>query len=248
MNKLIPILLLLFIFGCKGSKEISSSGAKKMSTKQLHKQMRAADFDFNFLQAKARVKFDDGKINQSFTANIRIENDKTIWMSLTGPFGIEGARILMSKDRIQIIDRLNSKYYDEPFGFIDNYLPFKTNLGFIQNLLVGNVFQDEVSKQKHSLVGDSYLITDNFEGIDAVYTVSPSFKYRKVEMSETAAERDVQLEFDEYRFVEEQLFAMLRNLHFSEDNRDVKVEMNFTKLKKESSLEFPFSVPDRLKN
>tara|TARA_B110000037_G_C17029723_1_gene468930 strand:+ start:425 stop:1171 length:747 start_codon:yes stop_codon:yes gene_type:complete len=248
MSKYIPLLFLIFIFACKGTKEISSSSANKLSSKQLHKQMQAADFDFDYLQAKARIKFDDGAINQSFTANIRIQNNETIWMSLTGPFGIEGARILLSKNRVQIIDRLNGKYYDEKFGFIDNYLPFQTNLGFIQNLIVGNVFQEEISKQKHELMEDNYLIEDEFKGIQAKYTVSPSFKYRKVEMSEVLNERNIELDFNDYRFIEEKLFAMLRNIHFSENGKDVFVEMNFTKLKKESTLDFPFNVPDRMKN
>lgn len=248
MNRLIPLLFLLFIVACKGSKELTSSAAKKISTKQLQKQMQAADFNFNFVQAKARIRFDDGSINQSFTANIRIENNQKIWMSLTGPFGIEGARVLLSKNRIQIIDRLNGKYYDEPFEFINRYLPFQSNLLFIQNLILGNVFQDEVGKQKHILEDGNYIIEDDFKGIASTYTVYPSFKYQKVEMNEVENERAIKLDFDDYRFIEEQLFAMLRVINFSEQGKKVFVEMNFTKLRKENTLDFPFNIPERLKN
>ena len=83
MNRLLPFLLLVFVLACKSTSEISSSAGKKMSAKQLSKQMLAANYEFDFLQAKARIKFDDGAINQSFTANIRIENNSTIWISLT---------------------------------------------------------------------------------------------------------------------------------------------------------------------
>lgn len=249
MSRLLSLLVLfIFITGCSGVKNTSTAVGKKISTKQLFKQMEAANFDFDFLQAKAKVKFDDGNMNQSFTALIRIEHDKTIWMSLTGPFGIEGARILMSADRIQIIDRLNNKYYDEPFDFINNYLPFRTDFTFMQNLIVGNVFHSSTIKEKHELVDNVYVIKDAFDGIDAQYEVSPSFRYRAVKMNEEALKRDVQLTFDDYRFVEDELFAMLRQLQFKQDPQHVELEMNFTKVRKETQLDFPFSVPDKMKN
>lgn len=248
MNRLLPFLLFFFVLACKSTSEMSSSAAKKMSAKQLSKQMLAANYEFDFLQAKARVKFDDGSINQSFTANIRIENNSTIWMSLTGPFGIEGARVMMNKDRIQIIDRLNNKYYDEEYTFIDKYLSFQTSLLFLQNLIVGNVFQDELSKNKVLSDQDNYIINYDYNGLEAKYTVSPNYKYRRVEMDEKFGSRKIEIDFNDYKFIDEQLFAMLRNIHFSENENDVFIEMNFSKVKKENALEFPFNVPDRLKN
>tara|TARA_Y100000385_G_scaffold212084_1_gene220214 strand:+ start:204 stop:950 length:747 start_codon:yes stop_codon:yes gene_type:complete len=248
MNRLLPFLFFFFVIACKSTSEMSGSSAKKMSAKQLSKQMLAADYEFDFLQAKARVKFDDGSINQSFTANIRIENNSTIWISLTGPFGIEGARVMMNKDRIQIIDRLNNKYYDEEYTFIDKYLSFQTNLLFLQNLIVGNVFQDELSKYKVLSDQDNYIINYDYNGLEAKYTVSPNYKYRRVEMDEKFGSRKIEMDFNDYKFIDEYLFAMLRNIHFSENENDVFIEMNFSKVKKENALEFPFNVPDRLKN
>jgi len=248
MNRLLPFLFFFFVMACKSTSEMSGSSAKKMSAKQLSKQMLAADYEFDFLQAKARIKFDDGSINQSFTANIRIENNSTIWISLTGPFGIEGARVMMNKDRIQIIDRLNNKYYDEEYTFIDKYLSFQTNLLFLQNLIVGNVFQDELSKYKVLSDQDNYIINYDYNGLEAKYTVSPNYKYRRVEMDEKFGSRKIEMDFNDYKFIDEYLFAMLRNIHFSENENDVFIEMNFSKVKKENALEFPFNVPDRLKN
>ena len=248
MNRLLPFLFFFFVLACKSTSEMSSSASKKMSAKQLSKQMLAADYAFDFLQAKARIKFDDGSINQSFTANIRIENNSTIWMSLTGPFGIEGARVMMNKDRIQIIDRLNNKYYDEEYTFIDKYLSFQTSLLFLQNLIVGNVFQDELSKYRVLSDQDNYIINYDYNGLEAKYTVSPNCKYRRVEMDEKFGSRNIKMDFNDCKFIDEQLFAMLRNIHFSENGKDVFIEMNFSKVKKENALEFPFNVPDRLKN
>ena len=248
MNKiLIFFLSFVFLVSCK-NKDLSTGTVNgKMNSKLLQKSMTAADFDFKFFQGKAKVNFDDGKINQNFTANIRIQNNKFIWMSLTGPFGIEGARVMISKNRVQIIDRLNGKYYDEPFEFINNYLPFSADLMFVQNLIIGNSFQQDWGKQRVNVDGEDYKVNGEFEGIDANYTISPNFRYRNVQLEETVPVRKVNLDYADYKFVEDLLFAMTRNVAFEEGDQKVKVEMNFTKVKKANELDFPFEVPDRMK-
>ena len=154
----------------------------------------------------------------------------------------------MTKDKLQIIDRLNGKYYNEPFNYINNYLPFTADLMFIQNLVIGNAFQKDFGKQKVNTEGENYQVEGEFEGIDAFYTISPGFRYRNVELTETDPERKVKLDFSDYKYVEDLLFAMFRIISFEEDNRKIKVEMNFTKVKTANDLEFPFEVPDRLKS
>jgi hypothetical protein len=67
-------------------------------------------------------------------------------------------------------------------------------------------------------------------------------------MDEKFGNRKIEMDFNDYKFIDEYLFAMLRNIHFSENENDVFIEMNFSKVKKENALEFPFNVPDRLKN
>ncbi len=130
MNKFLLPFLLLFVLvsSCKSTKISSNSVDKKSTIKQLEKNIATANYTFNNVQAKAKINFNDGKMNQNFTANIRIKDEQTIWLSLTGPFGIEGARVLIEKDRIQILDKLNNAYYDEPFSFINTYLPFPTDI------------------------------------------------------------------------------------------------------------------------
>ena len=49
-------------------------------------------------------------------------------------------------------------------------------------------------------------------------------------------------------FVEDELFAMFRQLHFKQAPQDVQLELNFTKVRKETVLDFPFSVPNKMKN
>lgn len=209
--------------------------------------MEDADFKSNFFSAKAKVNFNDGKINQGFTANIRIKKDEIIWMSLTGPFGIEGARILIEKDKIQILDKLNGNYYKENLSYLNRYLPFNPDLSFIQNLLLGNSFQSSYNKQKISLVGEHYEISDVLEGYPVKYHVNSNYRYHDILVENVGNQGSFKMEFADYRIVENYLFAMVRELNFKDDKNSLHLDINFNKIKVESNLDFPFDVPEKYK-
>ena len=253
MNKFflsIAIFAIVALSGCKSTRSLSGEGSA-MTSKALNKKMDNAAFDYKFFSAKARVTFEDEKMKQSFTANIRMQKDEVIWMSLTGPFGIEGGRVLIEKNRIQIIDRLNRKYYDEPFSYIDKYIPINADLALIQNIILGNPLEKTLSKQKiedPQNTSDLYRATGEFGPVQAVYMILPEiFKYRRVNLTEASSSRKGNLDFSDYKKVDGSEFAFERILNFNDDKRKVQVELDFTKAKKEDSMDFPFNVPDKMK-
>jgi outer membrane lipoprotein-sorting protein len=250
MNKKIIIFvfaLIMLAVSCKTTKTVADT-ATDASLRQLVKNMENAAFDFKYFSAKAKVNFQDKSMNQSFTANIKMKKDETIWMSLTGPFGIEGGRVLIEKDRIQIIDRLNRVYYDKPFNYISNFLPFKVDLPMLQNIILGNPIQDNLSKQEIEIVENNYLVRGSLNKIDALYFILPAIsRYKRVELSESNPSRNFTLEFDDYKQAEGVQFSHIRKLNFTENQGKVIVDINFQKIKRESTIDFPFSIPDNFK-
>lgn len=248
MNRLLFFLLIfVFVGSCKDTKNLSKN-ASSISSKQLQKNMEAANFDFEYFSGKAKVNFNDGSNSQSFTANIRIKNKQTIWLSLTGPFGIEGARILMEPNRIQILDKINGKYYDEKFDYLNQYLPIEVDFEFFQNLLIGNSFKSSFEKQKPSVEEQKYFIEDQLYGMPANFTINSDFRFEKISLPKVGDAGKLNLSFADYRFVENQLFAMIRELDFIDKSNKLTLDLNFNKIKKESSLDFPFTVPERFKS
>lgn len=241
------LLFLVLLSACKATKVGNNAVDTHLNIKQLEKNIAAANFKFDYVQAKAKVNFDDGNFSQSFTANIRIKDEQTIWMSLTGPFGIEGARILIEKDRIQILDKLNNTYYDEPFEYINTYLPFPADLNFLQNLVIGNAFHSKLDKPKIVENNNTYIIENANNGITSTYTYNADFKYQAVNLSENALKRNLVYTFEDYRITENQLFSFLRSLVFNDEENNLFLKLEFSKIKKENKLDFPFEVPDKFK-
>lgn len=250
MNKILfASLFVLMLLGCKHTKQVvQTDNMQDNSAKQLYKKMLEQNIDFTYLQAKAKMNFDDGNIKQSFAATFRFKKDEIIWVSLTGPLGIEGGRVFIEKDRIQIIDRLNGRYFDEDFSYLNQYAPFNIDFNMLQDILLGNVIQYDVSKQKVEQSKNTYLISDIFQGLKANYVVNDYYKYQSISLNQTEYNRKGSLTYNNYIYIDNQLFANERSIFFEDAKDKLNVNMEFTKVSKETSLDFPFSVPEKYKN
>jgi hypothetical protein len=101
---------------------------------------------FDYLKFKSKVGFSSASISQSFPATIQVKKDSAIWISVT--MGIEIARCLVTTDSIQLMDRINRKYYEEDLSDLSRRLGFNLNFGFIQSMLSGNLAVGKSSEDR----------------------------------------------------------------------------------------------------
>src|SRR5690606_10107987 len=115
-NKMIfGLALVLFLGGCASKKAVTtgSNVEKEISRrdkKNLLNEISANTISFETFSTKAKTKL--SLDNKSFNTNltIRIKHDEVIWISANAFLGSEAARILITPDRIQIINRVQSTY------------------------------------------------------------------------------------------------------------------------------------------
>ncbi len=130
--------------------------------------------DFTTFYGKAKADFNSDKFSGNATVYIRIQKDSAIWMSVTGPLNIEGARVLVTKDSVKIIDKIHGsvqlssidhlqKLTKLPFGFNDfqNIILGKPSLFNTNNYNV-NVKQDSVLvSSQQALIGYVFSFAKN---------------------------------------------------------------------------------------
>ena len=54
----------------------------------------------------------------SFTGNLRMRRDSTIWMSISAFMGMESVRTLITRDSVVLVNRMNQTYLTEPFSAV----------------------------------------------------------------------------------------------------------------------------------
>lgn len=131
-------ILILVLSSCKpGALVRDDLVIAPIKTALLIDSVKQESLEFDYLSAKLAIKY-KGKQSLSLKGNLRMKKDSVIWLSLSPGLGIEAARVLISKDEVQFMNRLEKNY--SIYSYQELSEKFNTPLHFdmIQSFLTGN--------------------------------------------------------------------------------------------------------------
>lgn len=137
--------LMLFQVSCKRNKlqkslaEIPKTETEAVDSLQIEEVLNfeIIESDFEYLKLKSKIDLQSDAISQSFPANVHIQKDSLIWISVS--VGIEAARCLITQDSILCLDRINRTYYALSIRELSKQFNFDFDFKLLQALLVGNL-------------------------------------------------------------------------------------------------------------
>lgn len=259
MNKTtagIFILLSVFTFSaCRTKKTVQQPEQQQIqvSAEELLKNsivpiIKSADFNFQFLSAKAKVKVNrDGK-DFNLTFNIRMQKDEQIWISVNAIGGIEVARALLNKDSIRLLDRLNKQYLVKDYQFLSELLNTNVDFYLLQDLMLGNTpknFDYMASTLSQSDYSFEFTGTKDFLN----YTVDArkeDLKLLSIRLSDTRnSAKKVGVNYGGFKLVDALNFPFLISSTASSEKESLSLNLEYVKVEKVEKLEFPFNVPKK---
>ncbi|HET8860774.1 DUF4292 domain-containing protein [Marivirga sp.] len=232
----------------------TSCGKKLLPTSTVEKEYALEKFDFEYLQAKSKIKFNSPDRNLSSNANIRIKKDSIIWVSVAPIFGIEAARGYISQDTIVFLDRVNKEVYRYNFESLSNELNFDINFQIIQSILLGNqVFEFKGDDNFSKRSGE--LRINQKRGRFELQTLASSEnrKVKSIKVQEIPDGSKMEMIFTNFNIVANQNFPFNAYVNIiskgTSGEESTTVEIIHSKVDAGSTpISFPFSVPDRYEN
>jgi len=271
MKLLLPVVFLITVFfalsACRSTKQIQTAIAKKDTAavvvitdnkkedslrfiNQAYGQLMTNKIDFTTFSAKVNVDYrgSDGK-KYDVNVFIRMYKDSLIWFSVNGALGIEGMRVLIDKDSVRLLNKLDKEYQVRSFDYLQELASLPFDLRSIQDLIVGNpVFLDSnfvsyvINGNQISLLcyGEwfKHLITFN----DNDHLIISS----KLDDVDVLRNRTSYLGYSEYEDKKGVEFATNRSISVAEKNK-LDIKLNFKQYEFNEMLSFPFSVPKNYK-
>ncbi|HEY0261699.1 MAG TPA: DUF4292 domain-containing protein, partial [Chitinophagales bacterium] len=162
-------VLLLLVASCKKKGTETKTSVEKRT---LNAIFSPYNYSYKTISFRAKIDYNDGKADLSFNGNFRIQQDSLIWISFTGPFGIEVIRAMISLDSVHIWNKLNGDKNHYPISYLTHYFPVG-NYFAVQDFLLGNPLQ----------LSDSRIVTDTIA--DAVTFTQDDIKTRLVQQGNT---------------------------------------------------------------
>lgn len=244
---------MIFLSACSSRKKAATTSTvskelSKKETKILLEGIESNQIAYQSFSTKARTKLNVDNKSFNATLNIRIKNKEAIWISANAFLGIEAARILITPDRIQIINRLQSTYIDRPFSYVYEFASTELTFEDLENLFVGNIpafYNDPAAN--HLLAANLYHISGNTATLGYEFKLSPEFQLISTLLSESSKGQNLSFSYDQYQEVGEIAVPGGVTLDLQAPKTKLSASMTYEDISFNENLSLPFQVPERYK-
>ena len=255
MKKYIALVLLTaFMVSCK-SKAVAvqnNNGNTEVITKEDKKAVEKHydnKLDFSTLYIKASARYADEKQSQNVTADIRIEKDKQILVSVRF-LGITMAKALITPTTVSYYEKINSTYYEGDFTSLSKWLGTELDYSKVQNLLVGEALDDlRKGKYTQTIVDNLFKLEDLKETNikKAFYLDAEKYLVQKEEISQPAENRMLQISYGDSKVFNQGTLPTSIEINAIQPKGKTNINLNYNNISFNEELSFPYSVPSGYK-
>ena len=252
MNRYIrlAIVLMLLVTSCKSKKNIAESDVINFSTRKVISNHMNAGFNRKTLNARITAKYQDPKSSASFSVKLRMEKDKTIWLSAT-KFGIPVAKAKITPERVSYYEKLSRTYFDGDFVLISKFLGTELDYEKLQNLLLGQAILDlKKGKFSSDYKNKSYeLLPKKSNGLYEILFVlnQENFKLKSQEVKSRAEEQLLAVTYPNYTNVDGETIPKKIAIRAIDKKNITTINMEYKSVVLDEELTFPFTIPQGYK-
>ena len=245
------LLLMIVLTSCKTKKNMIDANAiaKEISAKKVAKKHIAANFDKKTVDAKLKVNFNNGKINQSLTVNLLIDKDKVIWLKGTKFITIFKAKITPTS--VSYYSPFAKNYFEGDFSMIEQLLGVKINFEQLQNLFLGQSLLDvkEVD-QTVEIVNNRYILSPEKQAelFAIFFTINPShFKLDEQSIINVAKNLRLDIKYPSYNLINKVVFPSEINIKAKKSDSFTDIDIIYKSVEFNTDLKMSYDIPNGYK-
>jgi len=250
---------ILLLSNCKTYKKKQSVRRQGFDADTVLNHFQTHEFLFEKLSGKLSVTADiDGK-KQSFTANMRLQKDSILWVSVSPFFGIEMMRLLLTPDSAKAINRMESTYFLADNNYLKNLLKADIDFKMLQSVLTGNDFT-HFDKANFVIAKEDSCYTlasvkrkksennpngNNTTINQVIYTGQETFKIIKNNFSDIEEKYKFEIVYSNFKILGNQLFPYNIDCKIKTGNQSWRIALEYSKLDFNVDNPYPFVIPDK---
>jgi hypothetical protein len=266
MKNFIRLLSAFILFNafvsCRSTKKLQTAVNKKdtvvtvkntsadplITGKELVNTLTRKRIDFNTFSAKIKVEYEDSKGKQpDVIAIVRMQKDSVIWISINATFlSIEAFRILITKDKVTILNKLKKQVEEHPFSFIEQIAKIPLDFKTLQDLIVGNPIYLGDKVVSYKLTENRILLSTIGKYFKNLLTLSANnnlIERSKLDDLDVSLNRTGDLTYGEYENKSGVFFSTKREITVAEKTK-VDIKLDFKQFDFNTALSYPFSIPN----
>ncbi|MBF4515268.1 DUF4292 domain-containing protein [Flavobacterium sp. ANB] len=254
MKKYITILLVsVFMISCK-SKAVAVQNntpaevVAKKDTKAIDKHYDNK-LDFKTLYIKSSARYVDEKQSQNVSAEIKIEKDKQILISVRF-IGITMAKALITPTTVNYYEKINSTYYEGDFTSLSEWLGTELDYSKVQNLLVGEALDDlRKGKYTQTIVENLIRLEDQKDTNlkKSFFLDGEKYLLQKEQITQPAENIMLQISYSDNKIFDQGTLPTSIEINAIQPKGKTDINLNYNNISFNEELSFPYSVPSGYK-
>lgn len=243
---LTAILLCVFLTSCKSKQFIANDKASDLiEVSEISEKLTNRNKEFKTLYIKSDVNYKDPNQGYNFTADIRIEKDKRILVSIRF-IGITMAKALITPNSVQYYEKMGNKYFEGDFTTLSKWLGTELDYQKVQNLLLGNPIDDlNESKFTISLQDGLYKLAQNkSEKFNKeFYFEASQYLLKKFEVTQNQSNNKLMVNYPNHQNKATLILPTKLSIEASQNDKKTTISMDYNTITVDENLSFPYSVP-----
>lgn len=205
---------------------------------------------FQTFSAKTKVSFNSKDGSDQARADLRIKKDSLIWISLTGALGVEGYRVIITRDSVVLMNKLDKTVEFRRIDYLSELTQIPFDFYTIQDLIIGNpIFVDSnvVSYKAGAKELNILTVGQLFKHLLTIENGTNRITHSKLDDVDPIRNRTCDVTYN--NFEKNALgfdFSTFRKVSVSEKAK-LDVEVEFKQYNFNQPLTFPFAIPKNFK-
>lgn len=204
---------------------------------------------YDWFATRIRIEYSDGKSEIDFTAVVRMRRDSVIWLSLQGPFGIEGARVLISPDTIRVVNHLSNEYAVQPVSSLTRMLPIQASIRELQDFILGYYLHlSGLTPQYRGMEDSLHLLqAESAQLLYRAFLYPQNYTMAKSLLTDKMAGQQMSITFGGYATEAGHPFSEDRTIGLKQGEQTYTLHLSYSKVRVNEPLDFPFEVSPGMK-
>ncbi|KRB54770.1 DUF4292 domain-containing protein [Flavobacterium sp. Root186] len=254
MKKYIIIVLMsVFMISCKSKAvAVQNNNTTEVVAKKDNKAIEKHyenKLDFSTLSIKASARYEDEKQSQNVTADIKIEKDKQILISVRF-LGITMAKALITPTSVSYYEKIKGTYYEGDFSSLSEWLGTELDYNKVQNLLIGEAFDDlRKGNYTQTIVENLFRLEDQKnQKIQKVFYLDPEkYLVQKEEISQPSENIKLEINYSDTKTFSQGTVPTTLIINALQPKGTTNINLNYNNISFNEELSFPYSVPSGYK-
>ena len=217
-----------------------------LMVKDIVRNIANTKIDFKTMNAKVKMDYETINDKKSFIANISIQKDSGIYITMRFDLGIIGVKAFINKDSIFLNFPQDKKTERHALSYLQELIKIPLSYQTIEDLVIGNpIFMDSIDIISYKVMNERLqvsLLGKLFKNLMILSEDNSKLVELKLDDVDAAKHRTCDIIYSEHTLVKNIQFPLNRNISINAQTK-IDIGMEIKEFNFDEPLKYTFTIP-----